>query len=64
MHEADIVYERGDYWVRRATDFKGFEVFKIGVTCSTRCARIGFEGQKGLDYAKREIERRIAAEAT
>jgi hypothetical protein len=53
---SDIVFERGDYWVKRAA--KGFEVYKIGATASTRCAIIGFEGQKGLDYAKQEIERR------
>ena len=55
---ADIVFERGDYWVKRAA--KGFEVYKTGVTHSTRCAIIGYEGQKGLDRAKQEIERRLS----
>jgi len=60
MTEQDIIFEKGVYWVCRVPKGKiGFEVYKIGITASTRCAIIGSEGQKGLDRAKAEIERRI-----
>lgn len=52
----DIVFESGEYWVRKAPT--GFEVFKIGATCSTRVARIGWRGELGLEKAKQFIERR------
>jgi hypothetical protein len=61
MTEQQIVFEKGAYWVRRAA--KGFEVYKVGVTHSRRCAIIGFEGQKGIDRAKAEIDRRIRDDA-
>jgi len=57
---SDIVYEQGDYWVKRVA--KGFEVYRVGVTSSVRCARIGYGGDKGLERAKSEIERRILAD--
>lgn len=53
-----IVYDTGAYWVKQTC--KGFEVYKTGLTHSTRCAVIGYRGQKGLDRAKAEIERRSA----
>lgn len=54
--EADIAFESGDYWVLRVAT--GFEVYKTGVTCSTRCAIIGYRGDEGLQRAKSEIARR------
>jgi hypothetical protein len=57
MTEQDIVFESGKYWVFDAKK-KGFEVYKTGVTHSTRCAQIGWTGQVGLDRAKQEIKRR------
>jgi hypothetical protein len=57
MTEQDIVFESGKYWVFDAKK-KGFEVYKNGVTHSTRCAKIGWTGQVGLDRAKQEIKRR------
>lgn len=57
MKESDILYEKGDYWVCKS-EKKGYEVYKIGVTCSTRCAIIGYEGNKGLELAKDECDRR------
>lgn len=52
-----IVYEHGDFYVTR--NEKGhFLVYKMGATAATRVAYIGYEGQKGLDRAKAEIERR------
>ena len=52
-----IVYEHGDYYVTRNS--KGhFEVWKMGATAATHVSYIGYEGQKGLDRAKAEVERR------
>lgn len=53
----DIMYEKGNHWVLR-TNKGTYEVYKNGVTHSVRCAIIGFEGQKGLDRAKEECNRR------
>jgi hypothetical protein len=52
----DIVFETDRYWVKRVP--KGFEVYKTGLTHSTRVAVIGYTGDKGLQRAKLEIERR------
>lgn len=58
--ESDIAYEKGQFWVLNLGS-KGFEVYKNGITHSTRCAVIGFSGQNGLDRAIVEIDRRLAA---
>ena len=55
--EKDIVYEEGIYWVLKVK--KGYEIYKIGITHSTRVASIGFEGEIGLSACKKEIKRRI-----
>lgn len=56
---SDIAFEKGDYWVLKLP--KGtFEVYKVGITHSTRCAQIGYPGEVGLQKAKAEIDRRIA----
>lgn len=55
--EEDIIFESGNYWIFDAKQ-KGFEVYKSGITHSTRCAVIGFTGQAGIDRAKQEIKRR------
>ena len=60
--ESDITYEKGPYWVLN-TGLKGFEVYKTGITHSTRCAVIGYKGQNGLDRAILEIERRLGVTA-
>lgn len=54
--ESDIMYENGDYWVLKVE--KGYEVYKIGVTCSTRCAIIGYKDDKGLERAIAECNKR------
>lgn len=54
----DIVHEQGNHWVVRYD--KGFKVFRSGVVASTLCATIGYTGQKGLDKAKAECDRREA----
>ena len=57
--ESDIAYEKGCFWVLNLGS-KGFEVYKNGLTHSTRCAVIGFSGQNGLDRAILEIDRRLS----
>jgi hypothetical protein len=57
----DIVLETDHHWVKRVP--KGFEVYKTGLTHSTRVAIIGYAGDKGLQRAKDEIARREAASA-
>ena len=56
MKESEILYENGDYWVCKAK--KGYEVYKSGFTHSTRCAVIGWDGQKGINRAIQEADRR------
>lgn len=55
---SDIVFKTAKHWVLRTP--KGFEVYFISITHSTRCAVIGYTGQNGLDRAKAEIARREA----
>jgi hypothetical protein len=55
----DIVHERGAHWVLRLPNGH-YEVYKTGITHSTRCAYIGWEGDKGLQRAIAEVERREA----
>lgn len=57
----DVKYESLNYWVLKIKI--GFEVYKKGISCSTRCAQIGYIGKEGLDKAiqfcnKRELEER------
>lgn len=64
--EKDIAFEKGDYWVLRVPYGKKkgtYEVYKVGVTHSTRCGIIGFRDDEGLARAKAEVERRIIADA-
>lgn len=58
MKPSDILYENGDFWVCRAG--KWFEVYRSGITNSTRVATIGYEGQTGLDRAKSEADKRAS----
>lgn len=59
--EKDILHETANFWVLGVGD-KGFEVYEMGATHSTRVARIGHatEGQAnlGLPGAIAECERR------
>jgi len=60
--EADIMHEDGNYWVLKVKT--GLEVYRAGVTHSTRVAQIGWpdDEPKAMGYALREIERRKAAD--
>ena len=54
---SDIMYEKGNFWVLQTN--KGYEVYEVGVTCSTRCAIIGYKGAKGLERAIAECDKRV-----
>lgn len=54
---SDVVFESGKYWILDCAQ-RGYEVYRVDLTHSTRCARIGWCGQDGLTRAKQEIERR------
>jgi len=56
MTEEDILYENSDYWVCKSKN--GYEVYKNCITHSTRCAIIGYEGEKGLNMAIYECDKR------
>jgi hypothetical protein len=58
MKLTEIVFETNRYSIVRVT--KGFEVYEIGATAAKRCTVIGYEGDKGLQRAKLEVERREA----
>ena len=58
--EQDIVYEKGPYWVLDVGR-EGYEIYRVGITHSTRCAIIGYQGEFGIEKAKAEIERRLSA---
>ena len=62
LKESDILYEVGDYWVTKAAK-GGYEVYKTGTISSTRVARIGYKGEKGLKRAKAEADKRAAKDA-
>ncbi|AMR79470.1 hypothetical protein [Cupriavidus nantongensis] len=56
MTEAQILYERGPYWVKRGAKF--FEIYRAGATHSTRVGVVGFSF--GLSRCIAEIDRRMA----
>ena len=55
--ESCIAYETSQHWVENVGD-KGFIVWQIGLTHSTKVATIGYQGVKGLKRAKLEIQKR------
>lgn len=59
LREGSIVLDVGEYSVRVGPKGKGYAVFQTGPTASTRVAIIGYDGAKGIEYAKREIVRRL-----
>lgn len=61
-HEAAILFQRGPFWVTAATEYAGFDVWLDGPTCARRVARIGYQGDVGLEKAKLEIARRVASD--
>jgi len=60
MKLKDILYENSSHWVKRVKT--GYEVYRIGVTHSTRCAQIGWpNSDKGLKRAIAEADKRDSA---
>ena len=56
MKLSSIKYETANYWVKQVKH--GFEVYKTGITHSSRCAIIGWSGDKGLQKAIVEADKR------
>lgn len=56
----DIKYETHDFWVLDV-GAKGFEVYRKGITASTRVASIGPGANFGLPRAIAETDKRQAA---
>ena len=54
--EKDILFETPRHFVLAASH--GFDVYRIGLTHSTRCAQIGYRDEEGLARAIAEIARR------
>lgn len=60
LKEEDILFEIGDFWVKKEMfgsgkfepKSQGYSVYKCGITCSTQVAIIGFSGAVGLSMAK------------
>lgn len=57
MKVSDILFEKGEYFILKAS--YGYEVYRNGLTHSTRCAQIGYKGETGMQRAIQEIDRRI-----
>lgn len=54
---SDVLYETKNFFVLRVP--KGYEVYKTGITHSTRCAQIGWpDSETGLNKAIAETDRR------
>lgn len=58
---SDIVVETNQHFAIRVE--KGFEVYRVGITHATRCAIIGYTGERGLERVRAEIARRENAPA-
>lgn len=54
----NVIYENKRFWVLKVKG--GFEVYKTGVTHSTRCSQIGHTGSEGETRAIKEADRRAA----
>lgn len=52
----DIMHETAHHFVIKVRG--GFEVYRIGQTCSVRCAVIGWKGAVGKERAITECNRR------
>lgn len=58
MKVEDVLFMIGDFWVKKAKSFKGYEVYEIKGITSVRCSIIGWSGKVGLDKAIEEATRR------
>ena len=55
-----VKYENNTHWVLELPGNAGYEVYKTGITHSTRCAQIGFFNGAGLQRAVDEANRRMS----
>lgn len=55
--EGGIVTTRGDYTIRR--ERKGFGIWREGLTHATKVATCSASGERGLEWCRREIDRRL-----
>lgn len=56
MKSKNIVYEGKKHWVLKVSD--GYEVYRLGITHSTRCSQIGVVGSEGLKKAIADCNKR------
>lgn len=54
---SQIAYENGEFWVLTLPDSGGYEVYRKGITHSTRCAHYG-RIQNALQRAIADADRR------
>ena len=59
---SDVKYQQGRYWVLKVPT--GHEVYKIGIVCSTRVARIGYPKDEEFSFARAltDVQIRIASD--
>jgi len=59
--EKDIMHETTNFWVLKVPGKEWYEVYKSGITHSTRVAIIGYKGEEVLNRAIAECNRRQEA---
>jgi len=64
METSDILLEKETFYLTTAKgagfNWAGYCVWENGTTCAKLVSRIGWTGNKGLEKAKLEIDRRIS----
>lgn len=63
VSDMQIVEQTGVYSIRKPLRGKGFEVYRDGATAAVRVAIIGYDGDKGLQLARAQVERRQREDA-
>lgn len=58
MKPSDILYQTDHHYIIRNPRAKGFLIFRHEGVAAVRCGIVGYEGDKGLQWAIREIARR------
>jgi len=56
---SDVMYETANHFLIKVKG--GYEGYRNGITHATRCAIIGWEGERGLVRGKAELDRREVA---
>ena len=55
----DVMYETDNHFLLKVKG--GYEGYRKGITHATRCAVIGWEGEKGFVRGRDELDRRESA---